>query len=47
MRQVSGYQLAFGITPEEMETMTIVNPCKILGVDPNDALQRSKLALAA
>jgi hypothetical protein len=47
MRQLSGYMVAFGIAPEELDIMCIVNPAMIVGADPQDALRRAREKQAA
>ena len=47
MRQLSGYMAAFGIKPDEMETLCMKNPAFIVGADPAEAVQRSRQLEAA
>jgi hypothetical protein len=42
MRQLSGYMAAFGLTPNEIETLCISNPAFIVGADPAEALKRGR-----
>lgn len=46
MRQISGYMIAFGMKPDEIERLCIINPAKIVGADPQDALRRAKQSQA-
>jgi hypothetical protein len=48
MRQLSGYMMAFGITQDEIETLTMRNPAFIVGADPEEAVRHGRqLASAA
>ena len=47
MRQISGYMKAFGLTQDEIETVSMRNPAYIVGADPADPVDRSKEAIAA
>jgi hypothetical protein len=47
MRQLSGYMKAFGLTQDEIETVTMTNPAFIVGADPAEAVQRSRGELRA
>ena len=45
MRQVSGYMRAFGLSQNEVETICIVNPAKLLGEPPEEALALARSGL--
>jgi Family of unknown function (DUF6282) len=47
MRQISGYMKAFGLTQDEIETVTMKNPSFIVGANPAEAVQRSREELKA
>jgi hypothetical protein len=47
MRQLSGYMQAFGLTQEEIETVTMTNPSFIVGANPAEAVQRARELQAA
>ncbi|HEY7089338.1 MAG TPA: DUF6282 family protein, partial [Tepidisphaeraceae bacterium] len=45
MRQISGYMMAFGMKQDEIEVLCMRNPASIVGVDPQEAVNRSKQPL--
>jgi hypothetical protein len=46
MRQISGYMIAFGMTGDEIDTMCVRNPARLVGLDP-DAVMREVSARRA
>jgi hypothetical protein len=42
MRQLSGYMVAFGMGAEEIETMCVRNPAKLVGLDPDEVVREVK-----
>jgi hypothetical protein len=42
MREISGYMIAFGMNAEEIETMCIRNPAKLVGEDPDKVVCQVK-----
>lgn len=42
LRQLSGYMIAFGMSSEEIETMCIRNPAKLVGLDPDAVVRQVK-----
>jgi len=47
MREVAGYMQAFGMNADEIETMCIRNPAKLVGLDPDVVVSEVKARAAA
>jgi len=47
MRQISGYMIAFGMNADEIETMCVRNPAKLVGLDPDIVVREVKERAAA
>lgn len=47
LRQLSSYMIAFGMSQDEIETMCIRNPAKLVGVDPEVVLRQIKKSAVA
>jgi hypothetical protein len=42
LRQLSGYMSAFGVSADDLDTMCIRNPAKLVGLDPDEVVRQVK-----